>query len=72
MKLAVRDVFNLLPVLGGGKLFTLRQTLHIYLISTNVLILDFSHSGSAYAANHACIDVKLDVISCKTMSSDFR
>lgn len=72
MKLAVRDVFNLLPVLGGGKLFTLRQTLHIYLISTNVLILDFSHCGFAYGANHACIDVKLDVISCTTVSSDFR
>jgi len=72
MKLAVRDVFNLLPVLGEGKLFTLRQTLHIYLISTNVLILDFSHSGFAYGANHACIDVKLDVISCTTVSSDFR
>jgi len=72
MKLAVRDVFNLLPVLGGGKLFTLRQTLHIYLISTNVLILDFSHSGFAYGANRVCIDVKLDVISCTTVSSDLR
>lgn len=72
MKLEARDVFSLLPVLGGGKLFTLRKTLHIYLISTNVLILDFSHCGFAYGANHACIDVKLDVISCTTVSSDFR
>jgi hypothetical protein len=56
MKLVVRDVVNLLPVYGVGKLFILRESLHIYLNSTDVFILDFSHSRFAYGANNACTD----------------
>lgn len=69
MILAVTDVDNLLlPVYGEGNLSTLVN-------STNVLILNPSHSGFAYGANHACTDVKLlesNVTPCKMISSDFR
>jgi hypothetical protein len=74
MKLAVRDVVNLLPVYGVGKLFILRESLHIYLNRAPM----FLSWISAIADLHmeltmlVLIDVKLDVTSCKMVSSDFR